>query len=118
MKINNIAFVSQLITSLSYIAIFVAGIGYPAAAESLIIFIVRLVMGSALLVNAKKAHYVAIAGTPVGIVYSASTLLVKGSPLIALPLLLELLAVFLAITSLRSIGKTKQPSPLDMPVYG
>ncbi len=118
LKTNTIALTFQLPASISYLFLYLQGIGYPIALSSVAIFVVRIIFSFPVLINSRKAHYVSIAGSVIGLVYVALTYIVSKSLLVTLPLALEIAALALTMQSLSKIGKTKQPSPLDMPVYG
>jgi hypothetical protein len=118
LKVNTAAFIFQVAASLSYILLYLQGIGYPLALFSILMFVVRIIIGVAVLVNSRKAHYVSVAGSAIGFVYIALSFFASNSILVTLPLALEIGALVATLESLSKIGKTKQPSPLDMPVYG
>jgi len=118
LKFNNFAFIFQVIASLSYLFLYQLGIGYPIALFSVAIFVIRIIVGMGVLINSKKAHYVSITGSPIGFVYLSLSYIYGNSLLVIVPLFSEVVALILTIGSLSAIGRTKQPSPLDMPVYG
>ena len=118
MKQNNHSFAAHLLTSVSYLYLYFVGVGYPAAFASIIIMVFRLVAGSAVLINSRRAHYISLSSSVVGLLYIAASYFAGHSLLIFPTLFLEVLSIGLTFRSFSRIGKTKQPSPLDMPVYG
>ncbi|MDG6938802.1 MAG: hypothetical protein JRN39_00125 [Nitrososphaerota archaeon] len=119
MKPASYALVVGVLTSLTYGVLFYNGIGWPVAAVSAGFMVFRLLTSLPLAINSQKSIYVSVFSAFVGVVYLFLVVL-NNLTFVFYPYLtivLEVLAVVFSAYASRKVGG-KQPSPLDMPVYG
>jgi hypothetical protein len=118
LKLSNLAFLVSVIAGLSYISLYVLNSGYPAALVSILVGLFRILTSIPALINSKRSMAATMACSVIGLGYIGLVLAFRYTPYAILPLLLELATLFALGYLISRVGKTKQPSPLDMPVYG
>ncbi|MEM0074952.1 MAG: hypothetical protein QXP36_10085 [Conexivisphaerales archaeon] len=118
MKANSYASITGIIASLSYAFLFANGIGLPLAFVSLLFFVLRLITSLSLFINSKKTIYLAIVSSFIGLAYLFVIVLDSFNVYPYITIVLELASIVLASYAFTKMGRTKEPSPLDMPVYG
>jgi hypothetical protein len=107
-----------LLASISYLVMYLFSIGWPFAALSAALFAFRAPTSLSVLVSSKLWYSTAAVSSLLGTIYLL--LLLSKTPFLPalLPLSLEIATASTTVYLMTRLGKTKQPSPLDMPVYG
>lgn len=122
MEPNALAFAVGVVSSLFYLSLYLAGLGWPLAFVTLFIFALRLVSSLALFVHVKATLVSSLGASFVALTYLASLLFNVVNFGVYLTFMAELAntgAILYALSRLtKTKAKTKYVTPLDLPVYG
>jgi len=117
-----LAFAVGVVSSLFYLSLYLAGLGWPLAFVTLFIFALRLVSSLALFVHVKATLVSSLGASFVALTYLASLLFNVVNFGVYLTFMAELAntgAIVYALSRLtKTKAKTKYVTPLDLPVYG